>query len=60
MADISMCANQTCPDRSMCYRYMATASSWQSYCGFCPPPGASRCSDFIPIQADNPARKGDQ
>jgi hypothetical protein len=60
MADISMCATPTCPDRSMCYRYMATASSWQSYSVFCPPPGVSRCSDFIQIGADYPARQRGQ
>ena len=36
MADHAMCQGDGCPVRENCWRYMATASRWQSY--FATPP----------------------
>lgn len=40
--DISMCNNQTCPRRLLCYRYMP---GWQSHYNF--EPERDKC--FVPI-----------
>lgn len=35
MADISMCADDTCPSRQKCYRFTAKPNDfWQSWGGF--------------------------
>ncbi|MGZ8317537.1 MAG: hypothetical protein ACXWVD_00410 [Telluria sp.] len=49
MPDISMCNNQTCPDRAKCYRFTAAPNPWrQAYAMFAPPAGATRCEYFTP------------
>jgi len=49
MPDISMCANNDCPVRRSCYRFMATPSMRQSWAGFEPDRETGRCEAFIPI-----------
>lgn len=34
MPDITMCINKDCPIRSVCYRYRAKPSDWQSFAKF--------------------------
>lgn len=46
MPDISMCANQTCPSRLLCYRYTAQPSEWQPYQEREPGAGQERCEDY--------------
>ena len=47
MPDISMCLNETCPDRRLCYRFMAVPDpNRQSYGDFAPEPEAMRCESF--------------
>lgn len=47
MPDISMCLNQTCQKRVMCYRYRAIPFKIQTYSQFKPING--KCTHFMPI-----------
>jgi len=49
MPDISMCANNDCPVRRSCYRFMAKPSMRQSWAAFEPDPETGRCKSFMPI-----------
>lgn len=34
MADITMCVNESCPQKKSCYRHLAIPSTYQSYAEF--------------------------
>lgn len=50
MPDISMCANQSCPSRYKCYRFMAKPSGWQTYSDFIVKKGRVKCDSFLKLR----------
>lgn len=57
MSDISMCATDTCPSRSECYRFRAEPSPyWQSYL-YGKPDERGRCDHFWPVEKEEPAHE---
>lgn len=46
MADIAMCADDKCPSRRKCYRFIATADTYQTYGDFGRADGAGKCAHF--------------
>lgn len=44
MADITMCANKSCPMRDTCYRAMANPGFWQSWAAF---EGGEGCRHYV-------------
>jgi hypothetical protein len=51
MPDISMCDNDACPSRRLCYRYMADPDEYmQSYCNFTVYENRDKCESFWPIE----------
>jgi len=46
MADISMCLNEQCPSKDLCYRFTAWASPRQAYMDFKPEEGQDKCKDY--------------
>ena len=55
MADISMCANQTCPLKETCYRFNATPSERQSYSDF--KPDGDKCEFFILLRNQKKSKR---
>lgn len=50
MSDITICINEACPRKDVCYRYQAVWSEyWQSVCVFVPE-GDTSCEHFSAIQ----------
>ncbi len=50
MADISMCANKTCPLRHQCYRYMAKENPYrQAYFIDLNVNNSTECPEYWPI-----------
>ncbi|NBT58240.1 hypothetical protein EBT16_05600 [bacterium] len=54
MPDITMCANQACPLRHDCYRFIAIPSQYQSYADFKFEVGASgaKCDSYWTIKKE--------
>lgn len=50
MPDISMCLNEECLSRNLCYRYKAEPSDYQSYIDFQPEDGEEKCERFWPLE----------
>lgn len=44
MPDISMCDNADCPSCTLCWRFMAKPSAYQSYSNF--QPNGDKCKSF--------------
>ncbi len=57
MADISMCMNEECLSRNVCYRYKAERSVPQWWFDFKPKDGEEKCEDFWPINNDDKNKK---
>ncbi len=49
MPDISMCKNEQCPLKKICYRYTAKPSSWQFYGQF-EPDEKGECKHYLEIE----------
>jgi len=51
MADITMCAQNECPNAPTCYRKQATPSDWQSFAvfPFTIEAGKARCDFYIQV-----------
>lgn len=61
MPDITMCRNNTCKDKEMCYRWTAEPSSWQSYAWFDGSSLNNICLDFVAVRQklpNNPEQQG--
>lgn len=50
MPDISMCMNEECLSRNVCYRYKAEASEFQWYSDYQPKDGEEKCEKFWPLE----------
>lgn len=50
MADISMCKNEECLSRNVCYRYKAEPSTPQWWIRFEPKEGEEKCENFWPLE----------
>jgi len=49
MTDISKCANEDCPSKEKCWRYVAPSNEhWQAYAQF-DPDGQEKCEYFIDV-----------
>lgn len=48
MPDLSMCTQDECPSKSICYRHEAKPGMWQYYSVFYPDE-TGKCSDFLEI-----------
>jgi hypothetical protein len=50
MPDISMCMNEECLSRNVCYRYKAEPSDYQAYMDYQPKDGEEKCEKFWPLE----------
>lgn len=55
MPDITLCQDNKCPRRELCYRAVAKASYWQSYFGRKPCDDYDTCKYFMEIDKKNKA-----
>lgn len=61
MADISMCADNDCPSRERCYRFIATPNPYmQAYGQFGRKEGAKQCDHFWRVKSTSQARSLDE